>query len=170
MKGRITFLPVALLLLVVLAVAPGCTHHEVKADFTGSPGPGAKIKVVDVSNDTGDLFDVDVIGLMWGAIEEALQKKGLLWTSDFTGPVLEMEVHIVKYQASNVVARNMLPFGASTLVAAQYELKNGGVKIASLKSNNYIAFGGSYRYGAWRKIFLQAAEDLVKELKMKLPS
>ncbi len=156
------------MLPIVLVLAAGCAHQGVKTEYTGNPEPGVKIKVVDVSNDTGDLFDVDVIGLMWNAMEEALKNDDLLWTSGSSGPVLEMTVHIVKYRASNVVARNLLPGLANTLVVAKYELKSGNAQVASLESRHSISIGGSFRYGAWKKIFKEAGDDVVKELRKKL--
>ena len=53
-----------------------------------------KVRVSDVSNDTHQVYDVDVIGLLWNGLEDSLKKRGMLWTPQSEGEPYVMEGHV----------------------------------------------------------------------------
>ena len=57
-----------------------------------------KVRVTDVSNDTHQVYDVDVIGLLWNGLEDSLKKRGMLWTPELEGEPYVMEGHVVIFQ------------------------------------------------------------------------
>lgn len=170
MKRALYFSSVFTLVLVISAFLTGCgpSRQDVKMDSRSAIPPTGKIKVVDVSNKTGRVFDVDAIGLLWQALEESLKKEGILWTEGSPGAPIEMTAQIVEYRKGNLLARYLSPIGGRTTLAVKYEIKEPGKGVTSLESEHSFSFGGGLTLGAWRKVFTVAAEDVVKELRGKL--
>ena len=133
------------------------------------PVSNIKIRVMDVSNETHELYDVDVIGMMWSALEDSLRKRGMLWAPQTAGPPLTIEAHVLKYQEGSAWYRWILPPWGKTVLTTKCDLKDSGQVIASAESNKAITFGHkTFTIGAWRKIFAEVAEDLVSQLTRKL--
>jgi len=146
----------------------GCSsaYKETVID-AASPAPvsqSARMKVADVSNNTGELFDVDVIGLLWNGLDENLKNRGLLWTGPPAAAPYTLEAHIIRYQKGSIWLRNILPMWGKTTLAVKCDLKQEGRIIASVESKHTITLGsGSLTIGAWRKIFSEVAEDIVSQ-------
>jgi hypothetical protein len=159
----------AVLALSVMA-AWGCgkASHSAKIDGAASVPIGARIKVVDVSNDSQALPDVDMIGLLWDSLKEQLHKDGMLWTKDAVGTPLLLEAHIVKYQKGDDIKRWLMPVVGKTLLAVRCDVKDGDRLVASVEVQRSIAFGDGIYYRAWKQIFVQVAEDAVRELRSRL--
>lgn len=133
------------------------------------PVSSIKIRVVDVSNETRELYDVDVIGMMWSALEDSLRKRGMLWTPQAAGLPLTIEAHVLKYQEGSAWYRWILPPWGKTVLTATCDLKDSGRLVATAESKEAITFGHkTFTIGAWRKIFAEVAEDLVSQLTKKL--
>jgi hypothetical protein len=156
------------LVFVLLAAAlSGCssTHQEWLSPPETPPVSNIKIRVVDVSNDTRELYEVDVIGMMWTALDDALRKRGMLWTPDAPGLPLMLEAHVLKYQEGSVWLRPILPMWGKTVLTLKGDLKEGGQVVASAETQQAMSFGhGTFTIGAWRKIFAGAAEEFVSQL------
>ena len=153
--------------VLVMAALWGCsrTHQELVPAPDTPPVSNIKIRVVDVSNDTRELYEVDVIGMMWSALEDSLRKRGMLWTPDAPGLPLILEAHLLKYQEGSAWLRPILPMWGKTVLTVKGEIKEGGQIVASAEAKQAISFGhGTFTVNAWRKIFAPAADELVSQL------
>jgi hypothetical protein len=147
----------------------GTTRGENAFEPTPSRTSSAKIKVDDVSNNTGELFDVDVIGLLWGSLDDSLKQRGLLWTGDTPAPPLKLEAHITEYRKGHIVTRSLMPFWGKTVLAVRCDLKDGDRVIATVESEHTISIGrGTFTFGAWKKVFSAVAEEVVSKLALKV--
>ncbi len=154
--------------LLALA-ACGSTKQEVVLEPATPSVSGVKMWVSDVSNNTGDLFDVDVIGSMWGALEASLYERGLLWNGEAGVRPLEVRAEIVKYQKGNFFLRNVLPHWGKSTLEARCVVMDGDRVIASLDTSRTITLGqGSFKTNAWREVFKLAAEDFLNSIVAKL--
>jgi hypothetical protein len=153
--------------VLMAAALWGCggTRQELPMPMEAPAVSNIKIRVVDVSNDTRGLYEVDVIGMMWAALDDSLKKRGMLWTPDAPGLPLIMNAHVLRYQEGNVWLRPILPMWGKTVITVKADLRDGGQVIASAETQQVITFGHeTFTVGAWRKIFAGAAEDLVSQL------
>jgi hypothetical protein len=173
-KGKILMMKRAVyFLLVVMSLSAlwgcGSTREELSAPASVPAVSNVQIRVVDVSNDTRELYDVDVIGMMWNALEDSLRKRGMLWTPDAPGLPLLLEARVLKYQEGNLWLRPILPMWGKTVLTAKCEVKGEGRVVASAETNESITFGHeTFTVGAWRKVFATVAEDLVTQLARSL--
>lgn len=165
MKNVIRVLACCLVLFVLCAC--GSSKEPAASSATGPPpNSPTKIRVIDVSNNTGELFDVDVIGLLWSGLDDALKKRGMFWTPNVPNPPLTLEAQVVKYKKGSAIARGMLvPYWGNTVLVAKCELKEGDRVIASAESKQTVSLGhGWVSAGAWRKIFASVGEELVSKV------
>lgn len=161
----------ALVLILGMLGACSSTREESIRPLPTPAASGVKVRVMDVSNKTGELYEVDVIGMMWNALEESLNRRGMLWTPDSGVTPLTLEAAVTRYQAGSAWYRFILPYWGKTVLAARCELKEGGRVIASAEAKKTISLGSDvFTSGAWRKIFTAVAEDLVNELAPALRS
>jgi hypothetical protein len=167
MKKALCFLTFALMLPVLWGC--GSSREDLPPPAAAPVVSNIKIRVVDVSNDTRELYEVDVIGMMWNALEDSLKKRGMLWTPDAPGLPLLLEARILKYEEGNVWLRPILPMWGKTVLTAKCDVKDGGQVVASTEAKRSITFGNeTFTVGAWRKIFSGVAEDLVSDLAKRL--
>lgn len=163
------FLRQLLLILVLMAIwSCGTAQKDLKVTSGFVLTPDTKIVVADVSNDTGQVFDVDLIGLLWDALSEALRKQNLLWTKGSAGTPLRLEAHVLKYKKGNVLERWLTPGFGTTLLAVGCDLKEGMQILATVEARQSIAFGDGPLMGAWKKIFASVAEETVEELRTRM--
>ncbi len=154
-------------LIVMVAALGGCGRNrpELPPPTVDPVVSNIKIRVVDVSNDTRELYDVDMIGMMWTGLEDSLKKRGMLWKPEDPGLPLILEAHVVKYQEGNVFLRPILPMWGKTVLTAKGDLKREGQVVASAEANRSITLGNeTFTLHAWRKIFAGVAEDMVNQL------
>src|SRR5271157_3494528 len=52
-----------------------------------------QVKVAAVYNDTHQVYDVDIIGLLWNGMQDSLKKRGMLWTPNAEGDPYVLEGH-----------------------------------------------------------------------------
>jgi hypothetical protein len=122
-----------------------------------------KVRVADVFNDTHQVFDVDIIGLLWNGIQDSLKKRGMLWTTNAEGDPYVLEGHVVYFKKGDMAER-FVPYLGDTVLAVRVELSRGGAHIATIESKRKIAFGsGTITLSAWKKIFEQVSEDVVNQ-------
>ena len=122
-----------------------------------------KVRVADIFNDTHQVYDVDVIGLMWNGIDDSLKKRGMLWTADARGEPYIMEGHVVYFKKGGMPER-FLPRLGDTVLAVKVELSQGGRHIATIESKRKITFGrGTITRNAWQKVFEEVTEDVVQQ-------
>ena len=158
------------LVAIALVAAWGCgtARHSAKVESGAALRPDVRIKVVDVSNDSKNLPDVDMIGLLWDSLKEQLHKETMLWTQDTGGTPLLMEAHIIKYKKGDDIERWFLPGFGSTVLSVRCDVKDGDTLVATVEVQRSIAYGDGIEFRAWKKIFAKVAEDAVRELRTKL--
>lgn len=156
-------------LLVILVCGCGRSRDETPVQSVPAMRQDVRIRVVNVSNKTGRLYDVDAIGLLWNGIEESLRNKGLLWTGDAGIPVLTLRAYITEYQKGNVYLRPVLPMWGKTVLSARCELEEEGRTVATAESTHTISAG---REGlsskAWKEVYRTVADDLVDQVTRNL--
>lgn len=158
-----------ILLAFLFVVGSGCSLFREKVEPKPTPPAGAGlIKVVDVSNDTQEIFDVDVIGLLWNGLEESLYLRGFLYPGSRETAPITMEAHVVKYQKGSFWMRPVMPWWGKTLLTVRVDVKQGGSVIQTIESTHSISVGnGTFSWNGWRKVFADVAEDVVKKLTVR---
>ncbi|MCU0571964.1 MAG: hypothetical protein MUC41_03115 [Syntrophobacteraceae bacterium] len=167
MKALRTFC--ALVFLVSLVFGCGRARDEAPSPSVPAMRQDVRIRVVNVANKTGELFDVDAIGMLWNGIEESLRNKGLLWTGDADIPIMTLQAEILKYQKGSVFLRPVLPMWGKTYLTARCELLEGDRVVASAESSRTISAGKEgFSFDAWKEVYRMVAEDLVSQITQKM--
>jgi hypothetical protein len=158
-----------ILLALLMVAGSGCSLFKEKVTPKPTPPAGTGlIKVVDVSNDTHEIFDVDVIGLLWNGLEEALYYRGFLYAGSRETAPITMEAHVVKYDKGSFWLRPVMPWWGKTLLTVRVDVKQGGALIQTIESTQTISVGnGATAWNGWRKVFADVSEDVVKQLTVR---
>jgi hypothetical protein len=180
MNRKIRFLAVVFLPIFLFGCHLGVNrmgsfwHHSESQDQAVNPAyaPAAsspfKIRVTDVWNDTHEVYDVDLIGLLWSELEFSLQKRGMLWSEGMEDKYFTLEVHITNYKKGGLPER-LVPWYGDTVLSVQCTLKDGDRQLATFESKRKISFGnGTFTRAAWRKVFAETSEDLINQATHKL--
>ncbi len=147
----------------------GTTREETMYRAEPPVAVDTKVRVTDVSNKTGEIFDVDLIGNLWDALDASLYQRGMLWDGRPGGQPLELHAEILEYQKGSFYLRNIIPPWGRTSIKARCTLKDGDRVVASSETVQTITLGdGSFTTNAWREVFKHAAEDLVTQMIAKL--
>jgi len=167
MNGKIRLLALVLIALLMFACnRRGTGDIHVAGDTYRAPevvNSPYKVRVADVFNDTHELYDIDIIGLLWNGIEDSLKKKGMLWNPKAEGEPYVMEGHILTFRKGDMAER-FVPYLGDTVLSVRVELTRGGRHLATIESKRKIAFGrGTWTPRAWRKIYEQVSEDVVNQ-------
>jgi len=166
MNRSIRFLALGLAAFFLIA----CHHKgQEKPAEVYTPPPEVfspyKVKVADVFNDTRQVYDVDVIGLMWNGLDDSLKKRGMLLTDQQKGgdePYV-MEAHIVSFKKGDICAC-WLPYVGDTVLAVRVDLKRGGKLLATIESKEKVTLGrGKMSFQAAKTAFDKASEDIVQQ-------
>ncbi|MGC9966992.1 MAG: hypothetical protein ABSE08_16435 [Syntrophobacteraceae bacterium] len=168
MNRPIRFFALALIALFLIACHRGQGGNIHLAGDVYTPQPDVfspyKVKVSDVFNDTHQVYDVDVIGLMWNGLEDSLKKRGMLLVQPQAGvePYV-MEAHIVSFKRGEIAAC-WLPYVGDTVLVARVDLKQGGKVLATLESKHKTTLGkGTMSLNAAKTVFDQVSEDIVNQ-------
>ena len=158
------FLPVFLGVLL-LAIVTGCGTVQHKVDFKNNYTPQATsmIEVGSVTNETGKTFDIDIEKMLSDALAKKLESEKLLWTGN-ESPKLLLESKIIEYKKGDAFKRWLLPGWGSTVLIIQADLRKNGQIVGSVKAKRTVSFGGLYTVGAWKTVFENLANDVVKDL------
>jgi hypothetical protein len=163
MNRKIRFLAMVFFALFLFACHRGGHDEIVVGPYTPAISSPIKIRVADVWNDTHQVFDVDVIGLLWSGLDDSLKKRGMLWSQEMGGRYYTLEAHVVDYKKGSAPAR-LLPWVGDTLLTVQCSLKDGDKQLASIESKRKLSFGnGTLTRGAWRKVFAEVSEDVIAQ-------
>ncbi len=131
--------------------------------------PNVKMRVVDVSNSTEELFDVDVIGMLWSALDQSLKRRDMLWSGEAAYAPYTIRATILKYQKGSAWYRWALPMWGKTYLTVRCDVIKDGNVFTSAEAEKEITFGdGTFTRGAWRKIFGEVAEDLITQIAAKM--
>jgi Domain of unknown function (DUF4410) len=160
----------ALLLIfpILFLAACGTVEHSVRVKDEQAFRPDTKILVKDVSNKTGETFDIDIEQMLKEAMVKELGKENLLGKEGEAG-VVSMDVNIIEYRKGDAFKRWLWPgYGSTVLVVEATLLDEEGNVDATAKANRSVDAGGGYTVGAWKKIFENVSADLVSDLKANI--
>jgi len=158
----------ALAALLSLLYGCGTAQHSVKLDDTFAPEVGTRVEVGPVANQTGHGFEINVEQLLTDALAEELRSENLLWSGAQARRLVLMS-SIVEYEEGNAFKRWLLPGWGSTMLTVRGDLKDGERLVGSVDARRTISAGGGYTIGAWKSIFRDVAEDIVDDLRAKIP-
>ena len=143
--------------------ACGSTSEDTEISYRQSPN--IKMRVIDVSNSTSELFDVDVIGMLWSSLDDSLKKRGMLWPGEAVYAPYKIEAKILQYQKGSAWYRWCLPMWGDTHLTVKCDVTKDGRVVATVETEKEVSFGdGTFTRNAWRKIFAEVAEDLVGQI------
>lgn len=163
MKRNIRFFAVVCLALLLCACGRGRNDEIMTGPYTPAISSPVKIRVADVWNDTHQVFDVDVIGVLWSGLEDSLKKRGMLWVPELGGQPYTLEAHIVEFKKGSAPAR-LLPYVGDSVVSVRCDLSQGGTQIATIESKRKLAYGSAtLTKAAWRKIFAEVSEEVISQ-------
>ncbi len=162
MNRQIRFLALVFMTLFLIAC-----HKGENVGYVPSAQPEVfspyKVKVANVYNDTHEVYDVDVIGLLWNGLEDSLKTRGMLLGQKAEGEPYVMEAHIVEFRKGCLAGR-CLPYVGDTVLLTRVELRQGDKRIATIESKRKIGCGkGTITLNAWKKIFREVSEDIVAQ-------
>ncbi|MGB5405883.1 MAG: DUF4410 domain-containing protein [Thiogranum sp.] len=150
---------------IIFLAACGTVEHSVKVEDQQAFGTDTKILVGEVSNKTGETFNIDIEAMLRDAIENELAKDNLLGTQD-SPDVVKMNLNIIEYREGDAFKRWLWPgYGSTVLVIEATLLDRDGNVDATAQANRSVDAGGGFTIGAWEKIFKTVASDLVSDLK-----
>lgn len=156
--------------LFLLALLGGCGSAEHKLDIHSGTTfvTGTKVEVGKVSNETGQSYDIDIEKFLTDALVEELSEEKLLCTEQ-NAPKLLLKSKLVEYEKGNAFKRWLLPGWGTTIVNVQAELWKGDQLIGTEQARRTVSAGGAYTIGAWKTIFSSIADDIVDDLREKIP-
>jgi hypothetical protein len=160
--------------LMSLLFLPGC-GSAVKATYDPAFQPplgtmvqvGAVVDAAPMEN-RGDREDLDISAKMRRALEDGLEKAGLLAPAGSTGPNLELVVTIGNYEPGNAFGRWLLPGLGATKLSVECTLHHYDREVGTISVDREVAIGGAYTIGEWEEVFEDVAKNIVYELKQKL--
>ncbi len=162
-----------LLLLILIAVSgSGCAtpRTSTRGEAGLLPRPGATIELRAVTNASGQTFEVDVVKMLREAAQAALQEEGLATSAATAAAPFFLDLDITEYRPGNAFQRWLLPGWGSTVLGVRGALvdRQSAAPAAIINYERSVHFGGLYTVGAWSWIFSSVAEDITKDLKIKI--
>lgn len=153
---------------ILILAACGTVEHSVRVNDEQAFSPDTKILVKNVSNKTGETFDINVEQMLREAMDKELTKENLLGKAGDAG-IVSMDVNIIEYRKGDAFKRWLWPgYGSTVLVVEATLLDAEGNVDATAKANRSVDAGGGYTIGAWKKIFEDVSADLVSDLKANI--
>ncbi|TDT88369.1 DUF4410 domain-containing protein [Pseudodesulfovibrio indicus] len=160
----------ALLCLTLVVVLAGCgtRQHNMIFDNGGTSLPASsKYSVGSARNASGFVFSDDDEGLdiaesMKTALVDELNREGLYQEEN---PDYSIDVTVKKYEPGNAFGRWLMPGAGSTVLEVSSQVRACESPVGHIETKNTVEAGGVYTVGAWKDIFKDAAEEIVKELK-----
>jgi hypothetical protein len=155
-----------------LTVGTGCIGPgtSVKGRSDLLPKPGARVELRDVVTSPQPGLDIDAAALLRQATDTALKSEQLHWSGEDSRDHFVLNLEITEYRPGNAFKRWLLPGYGSTVLAIQGTLVEAstGAVAATIHHRRSIHFGGAYTIGAWQTIFQTIADDLARDLKIRI--
>jgi hypothetical protein len=153
---------------ILFLTACGTVEHSVRVEDEQAFSTDTRIMVGEVTNKTGESFDINIEAMLKDAVLNELTKENLLGQQGTRG-VVTMNVNIIEYRKGDAFKRWLWPgYGSTVLVVEAALLDADGNVDATSQANRSVDAGGGYTIGAWEKIFKDVATDLVSDLKVKI--
>jgi len=165
---RVYVIFIAMLCLALIGC--GTTNKNVKFNDGYQPAKGTRIEVPPAKNATGKTFEeIDVGKTLSEELVAALVKEGIHADSTVQGSKLSLPCQITEYEPGDAFKRWLWPTYGSTVLNVKCELRESGTDkvVGTAEARHTIDAGGAYTIGAWKYIFANLAQDIVKELKGK---
>jgi len=159
-------------ILIAVLTLSGCVSVKHKLDFESGyvPESGTMIEIGQVTNETGKTFEINVEQMLTDALTEKLRNENLLWVDqEAETNRLVLLSKIVEYAEGDAFKRWLLPGWGATILTVHGELRNGDQLVGTAKARRNVYAGGAYTIGAWKTVFSKVAEDIVDDLKEKIP-
>jgi hypothetical protein len=153
---------------VMVATGCGSVSHQLVLNQDYVPSADTKVAIGPVNNNTGHEYDIYIVDMFKGALQDKLAHENIMWGGD-GGEKITISTKIIEYEEGNAFQRWLLPGWGTTVLSVQCELRNGERLVGSVEARRTVSAGGGYTIGAWRYIFMDVAEDVAKELRAKLP-
>jgi hypothetical protein len=154
--------------LTMVLTACGAVHHEIKLNGDFTPQAGTNIEVGRISNETGQTFDITIEDMLREALNKNLKEKNLLSTGT-AGHRLALSAKIVEYEEGDAFKRWLLPGWGTTVLSVQSDIMEGDRLVGTIEARRTVSAGGGYTIGAWKTIFNSVADDIVSDLRSKIP-
>lgn len=161
--------PAAAFALALLAA--GCaTPTGTKTESELLPRPGARVELGEVTNPSGQRFDVDATGLLREAMANSLREESLAWSPGSPGDRFLLSLAIREYRPGNAFQRWLAPGYGSTVLAVEGTLRDAatGALAATVLHRRSVHWGGAYTIGAWRSVFGWVADDIAADLAVRI--
>lgn len=142
----------ALLLIfpILFLMACGTVEHSVRVEDQQAFGVDTRIFIGDVTNKTGESFDIDIEAMLRDAMESELTKENLLGQEGVPGAIT-MDISIIEYRKGDAFKRWLWPgYGSTVLVVEATLLDAEGNVDATAQANRSVDAGGGYTIGAWK--------------------
>ncbi|WP_316900614.1 DUF4410 domain-containing protein [Pseudodesulfovibrio indicus] len=160
----------ALLCLCLVFVLAGCgtrQHNMIFENGDTSLPATAKYSVGSAQDVSGFVFsdddeEVDIAESMKTALVDELSREGLYQEK---GTDYAIDVTVRKYEPGNAFGRWLMPGVGSTVLEVSSQVRACESPVGHIETKNTVDAGGVYTVGAWKDVFNDAAEEIVKELK-----
>jgi hypothetical protein len=162
-----------MIVILLIGALSGCaTTGGTKGSFESGllPKKGAAVDLGTVSILEGKSYEVDAAGLLREAITEALRKQGLDQARDGQESRFVLSAQVLDYEMGDAFKRWLLPGYGSTILAVRGELTEAktGASAGTIEHKRGIYIGGVFTIGAWKTIFQSVADDMAKDLKIRI--
>ena len=153
---------------ILFLTACGTVEHSVRVADQQAFTPATKVVVADVSNKTGETFDINIEQMLREAMVKELTTENLLGHAGNPN-VVSMNINVIEYRKGDAFKRWLMPgYGSTVLVVEATLLDADGNVDATAQANRSVDAGGGYTIGAWKTIFGDVASDLVSDLKARI--
>ena len=108
--------------LVLLAGCATTTPTATKSQSELLPNPGARIELREVTNDSGQSFEVDVVELLREAMDASLRKEELAWAPGSPSTHFTLSLAIREYNVLDCRLSDHRPISVRLALADQPQL------------------------------------------------
>jgi hypothetical protein len=120
------------------------------------------IDTVEVTNNTGQVFDIDIEAMLTSALVEELNSQGLSLKSGFP---YSLDVSIIQYEKGNAFSRWLVPGMGATILSVEARITDEEDNVLTQsQATRSIGAGGGYTIGAWRRVFGEVADSLIDDV------
>ncbi|MEF2145745.1 MAG: DUF4410 domain-containing protein [Desulfovibrionaceae bacterium] len=157
------------LFVAVLLSACGTRRHDINLTNGEHQLPTtAKYCVAHTEDQSEYVFEedqekIDIAESMTEALETSLKEKGLL--EDDCSKAYTLQPTVYQYSPGSAFKRWIFPgFGSTELSVSSKIYTAEAREVGTVETETSVDAGGGFTVGAWKYIFKQASDDLVKEL------
>jgi hypothetical protein len=149
--------------LVFIVLLSGCTmNSNIEVLNESALQSEFSIDTVVVTNDTGQVFDIDIESMLTSALIAELNSQGLSMKSGFP---YSLDVSIIQYKKGNAFSRWLMPGMGATVLSVEARINDDeGNVLTQSQATRSIGAGGGYTIGAWSRVFGEVANELIDDV------